>query len=73
MSCLSREQLARMALGLESGSGTSAHLQICLRCHTDLESLRSLVRQLAPPLLDPFFPPLARRRSLAFTSRPDRL
>jgi len=47
MSCLSRKQLARIALGLESGSGTSAHLQSCVRCQTDLESLRSLVRQLA--------------------------
>ena len=47
MSCLSRTELAKIALGQEGDAGSSAHLQRCARCQTDLESMRSLVRQLA--------------------------
>lgn len=47
MSCLSRTELARIALGREGSSGSSAHLQACDRCQAELEELRSLTRQLA--------------------------
>ena len=47
MSCLSRTELAKIALGLEGPASSSAHLQSCARCQADLESMRSLVRQLA--------------------------
>jgi outer membrane lipoprotein-sorting protein len=46
MSCLSREHLARIALGLESDPVSSAHLCGCIQCQAALESMRSLVRQL---------------------------
>ena len=47
MSCLSRAELAKIALGLESSPGSSAHLQGCGRCQAELQSMRCLVRQLA--------------------------
>ena len=48
MSCLSRTELAEIALGREAGSGSSAHLQGCDRCQSELESIAdTLLRGLA--------------------------
>jgi outer membrane lipoprotein-sorting protein len=48
MACVSREQLARLALGLGFGrADESAHVERCAACQADLDLMRSLVSQLA--------------------------
>jgi len=47
MKCLSQKQIERLALGMSDDTALAAHLDECDACRTNLESLRSLVRQLS--------------------------
>jgi outer membrane lipoprotein-sorting protein len=47
MSCLSQEQLARLALGLIEDADSAAHLTECAVCQANLGLMRSLARHLA--------------------------
>ena len=62
MSCLTQKQLANLALGGSAEPDQSAHLKRCEACQEGLESMRSLVQQLARPI----------RSSIEGTRRPDR-
>jgi outer membrane lipoprotein-sorting protein len=47
MKCLSQKQIEQFALGLTDDAALAAHLDECAACRTNLESMRSLVRQLS--------------------------
>lgn len=47
MDCLSQEQLAQLALGLEADADLSVHLQQCTNCQVDLVHFQSLNDQLS--------------------------